>query len=559
MNLKLLYFLYQISSFPSRHRFLVAFLTVLGTIASIDFLCHHYLFSQQGLLGLTSVRQILPAPTTLLQIGFAPEIWLAVLALTLGTLIVVISIASQNIPRLIDLYMQDWISLFYVWFLVISAAHNVFGQFHHSDESIRFSSLILNIYCLLPLSLCLSFPYTFYILRCTQPNVVIRKVFQVHLEQIQFLTKKQTYDLLKVNSFVQEQQAILFKSLNQLDNILESVTLKEAKAQIIQDMGALVQEYVMIKPLINQHFFKVSSSVRSDISFKTMIGQFEIMEETATFYEQKCFRLMANTYAKLLEEQEFDLASLCGSEMNRIGFTALRLRDEKLLDVIIIRFNTMLRFALKHGVKHNEARNLYNLAFHYRNFIENLVRHGRISQSKRSFRYLRNYGTEIFKYGRTSPSMYFIVDVFAAEMKRILILAHEQSWPLEIQGELLNEMLQIDSPPDIEGNFDRAQVVNNGVRVLQIGLGLFYLREGVLGFVERIIADLLDDLEFLGERTFRRGIELTCDRLKKSSPTFWEDTDRGNLNLYYTPDREQVDTFRDLIYKQMESHKAFIG
>ncbi|MEB3338061.1 MAG: hypothetical protein VKJ46_11395 [Leptolyngbyaceae bacterium] len=496
-------------------------------------------------------------PSNMLDTGFQPETWLAILALTLGTLIVVISIASQNIPKLIDLYMQDWISLFYIWFLVISSAHNVFIQIHGEPETIRISSVILNLYVLLPVSLFLSFPYTFYILRCTQPSVVINKIFNNHLDQLNSLAHKRTYDFFKVNGFVEEKQAELFKSLNQLDNLLESISLKEAEARIIQSMGILVQEYVIIKPLINPQFFKVSTSVRSDISFKTMISQFDVMEETSTFYEQKCFRLLGNTYVKLLERQEFDLASLCGSEMNRIAFTALRLRDDQLLDIIIIRFNTMLRFALKHGVKNNEARHLYNLAFHYRNFIENLVKYGKIQHSKRSFRYLRLYGTEIFKYGRTSPSMYFIVDVFAAEMKRILILAYQQNWTLEIQGEFLNEMLQIDSPPDIEGDLDRAQVVNNGVRVLQIGLGLFYLRSGLISFVERIIADLLDDLEFLGEKTFRRGIELTCDRLKNSSPTFWEDTDRGNLNLYYTPDYDQIDAFQELIYKQMQTHRAF--
>ena len=61
---------------------------------------------------------------------------------------------------------------------------------------------------------------------------------------------------------------------------------------------------------------------------------------------------MGNIYIKLLEH-EFD--------------------DDELIEVLIIRLNTILRFAIKHGVKNNEARNLYNAAFHYGSFIERLV------------------------------------------------------------------------------------------------------------------------------------------------------------------------------------------
>jgi len=52
--------------------------------------------------------------------------------------------------------------------------------------------------------------------------------------------------------------------------------------------------------------------------------------------------------------------------------------------------------------------------------------------------------------------------------------------------------------------------------------------------------DVLDDLEVLGEATFSQVIEMTSNRLLFSGPTFWEDTDRGNLNIYYTSDQDQI-------------------
>ena len=32
-------------------------------------------------------------------------------------------------------------------------------------------------------------------------------------------------------------------------------------------------------------------------------------------------------------------------------------------------------------------------------------------------------------------------------------------------------------------------------------------------------------------------------RLEISGPKFWEDTDRGNLNIYYTPYKNQIKSF----------------
>ena len=45
---------------------------------------------------------------------------------------------------------------------------------------------------------------------------------------------------------------------------------------------------------------------------------------------------------------------------------------------------------------------------------------------------------------------------------------------------------------------------------------------------------------------------MTSNRLLFSGPTFWEDTDRGNLNIYYTSDQDQIDDFKKLLYNISE-------
>ena len=46
-----------------------------------------------------------------LDAGFAPIVWLVFFTIILGSLTIVITFAAQNVPKLIDLYMDHWPSL----------------------------------------------------------------------------------------------------------------------------------------------------------------------------------------------------------------------------------------------------------------------------------------------------------------------------------------------------------------------------------------------------------------------------------------------------------------
>ena len=89
-------------------------------------------------------------------------------------------------------------------------------------------------------------------------------------------------------------------ALNQLYDILEYVSFKELKADIIHQMSLTIHEYVRVKSHIGDEFFTVMPKVRTDISFKTMIGQYGDMEKTKTFMS-KSFSVCSETltYGKL--------------------------------------------------------------------------------------------------------------------------------------------------------------------------------------------------------------------------------------------------------------------
>ncbi len=478
-----------------------------------------------------------------LDIGFAPEVWLSVIGVTLGTLVIAISIAAQNIPKITELYMQDWCSLAYMWFLIFGGCHAVLTKSGVEAGASRISSVVLNLYGLLPIAILLAFPYVFYVLRAIQPTTVIERIYDHHLKQIRYLGRRRSRGSFQSPFYRNNYHRELLESLNQLENLLEYLSFKEPKLKIIQRLSQLLQIFIQIKPKVDPHFFEVGEAVHADVSFQTMIDQFPTLHHRATFYEQKVLRLFGNAYAQFLEEANFDLAALCGAELRRIGKVASSVEDASILDLVVVRFNTMMRFALKHGTNHNEARNLYNLIFHYRGFIEDLIRQGQQETAQNCFRYLRSYGNEAYALGERSPALYFIVDVFAAEMRSLLILVYEQNWPLEIQRQLLDELLQVDRPPQPDPFSAELKHLNSGVRTLQVSLTLFYLEGDLPAFADRIIEDLLDDCRVLGKPLFLQTMREIGDRLQSAQPTFWEDTDRGNTNLYYTPHIQYLDEF----------------
>ena len=338
--------------------------------------------------------------------------------------------------------------------------------------------------------------------------------------------------------------------------MLEYISFKEAQTEIIRSVGDTVRAYMTNKDSIDSKFYVATDTIRNNPTFRTYIDQqYKDLEERTTFYEVKSFKMMGNAYIRKMENGEYELASLIASEISSIGLLALKLNQESLITDINIRFNTFMRFAIKHAVRNNEPRNLYNLAFHYSALLKGYVDYEKTDLLKQSYFYFKFYSNEIYKQAANNPSLYFIVDVLTTELKKISIHISEKNWELELQEHLLKEILQLDNPPDYPKD-DLDQSVNNGVRVLQIGLALHYIKINNLDFAETIVSDVLDDLAYFDNQTYLNLMEGLYNRIRYSGPTFWEDTDRGNTNIYYSPDSDKIDDFKKILSKQMKDRLA---
>ena len=549
MNSNITIFFANTLNLINRNRSLASLLIVFFSILISDSLFHQ--LYPQVILFLEQFFDINKEAHEAVDLTFAPEIWGGVLATVLGTLIIVIAIAAESTPKLMDLFVRDWISLIFIWFLILASIHSTIIMYYFEPMD-RLSSVMLNTYIYLPLSSVLSLPYIFYILLYSKTDNVIRKLYSLNIADIKRLKKKPIQLTMNDSRVIEHYQHQLMSTIDQFDDLLEYISFKEAQTEIIRRVGDTVRVYMMNKDSYDPKFFTATDTIRNNPTFRTYVEhQYKDIEDRKTFYEVKSFKMMGNAYIRKMENGEYELASLIANEISSVGLLALELEQDNLITDINIRFNTFMRFAIKHAVRNNEPRNLYNLAFHYSTLLQGYVDTNKIDLLKMGYFYFKFYSNEIYKQAANNPSLYFIVDVLTTELKKISIIISEKNWDLELQEHLLKEILQLDNPPDYPKD-DLDQSVNNGVRVLQIGLALHYIKINNLDFAETIVADVLDDLAYFDNQTYLNLMEGLYNRIKFSGPTFWEDTDRGNTNIYYSPDSDKIDDFKKMLSKQMK-------
>ena len=527
----------------TRSRSLYAALIIFAGMGLADFLFRTYLFPvyTDFLLNIGANPD-----WTQLDVGFAPIVWLSFFAIVLGSLTIVITFAAQNVPKLIDLYMDHWPSLLFVWWSAACLVHALSIKVLAEGGIQIIPSLVFNFHVLLAVSLAIGFPFVFSILRSTKTSNVIENLLNGSYSTINILAAKGSDGKISAHEHAKIQYQ-LFEGLNQLIDLLVYVPFKEPKAQVIEGIGALLRHYVQLKPKIPDSFFMVDERIHDDISFRTMKSLMAEVEKTRTFYEQKSVRLIGNVYNVFLDTGEFDLSTLCVEQLSQVGKTAIACDDQELIDVITVRLNTHFRFALKHGQHHNEPRNLYNLVFHYGQFIGYLMEYQQVDRIKTCIGYFVFYGQQCFNVIQRAKSLAFILDVLAFEMQKLMLKIYQEKWDRELQEEMLQKFLVFDNFQDMDKNFAvQFFSQNHGIRLLHIGLALFYLNQKEDEFAEKIAKDTVQDMDLMGATLFNKTMTTIYARLQFSGPTFWEDTDRGNLNIYYTPYQDEISSFKKI-------------
>ena len=132
-----------------------------------------------------------------------------------------------------DLFVKDWLSLVYVWFLIIASLHAVLIMFYVEPLG-RVSSSVLNTYIYLFIGSIFTLPYIFYILLYSKTSNVVSTISSIIqgfiLKMKKPMIKSAMDDSIDV---VEEYQKEIMGSLDQLDDLLAFTEFKETQTDII--------------------------------------------------------------------------------------------------------------------------------------------------------------------------------------------------------------------------------------------------------------------------------------------------------------------------------------
>jgi hypothetical protein len=257
-------------------------------------------------------------------------------------------------------------------------------------------------------------------------------------------------------------------------------------------------------------------------------------------------RVLGNSYLLLIRDGHYDLASLCGSELFETGKAAAEIKDGEVVDSVILYFNTLLRYGINHGLKSKENRNVYNMIFQYSRLIHFFIESGDIDRTTGCIRFLAFYGNEIHKLTSSEPFLAFLVDAFVTELEKLLVAIYEHDFPREVQRSMIADFNEFNLKAK------ESMLNSDDGRVIQITLCLFYLSKNESEFLDLTVRSLLKGIEGQGHKGKLEMIAISCGRLEREEEEFWEDTDQGNMNIFYTPNKDRLSEFKTYLSSKVE-------
>jgi hypothetical protein len=315
-------------------------------------------------------------------------------------------------------------------------------------------------------------------------------------------------------------------------------------------MGKSVRIYLRLKRTYPEEFFALDDYIRNDISFRTLGEKYGQIEQDRTFYEQKVFKVFGTTYLLLLKDSHYELASLCGHELVETGKSAVRLDDQPVVNMVIVHFNTFLRYGINQGLKTREIRNVYNTIYHYSQLIHLFMERKEESRILQCCQYLAIYAREAAKLSLSEPLFIFMIEAIAWELKKFLVFLHENEFSRELQRIVMVSLTQL--RPAERRRTSGYRNEHNGVRLIQIALCLYYINRKEDEFNDALVTSIIADLKDLNIEDARAVISRDCSTLRDESEEFWEETDQGNRNIFFSPDKIQIPEFKAQVFSRMD-------
>jgi len=253
-----------------------------------------------------------------------------------------------------------------------------------------------------------------------------------------------------------------------------------------------------------------------------------------------------------LLDKNHELASNCCSKIVQIGKIALQMDDDILVGLISTRINTLFRLSINDGVNNRSSRIINNFIFQSCKLLDVIIRLKKEREIIRFYEFLLIYGNKLFAHSVEDINIGFSVSYLLYEGKHSIIKINEEGWDDSIQEKLINMMLKVDEPSEIESDILlRHKIKHDNSRIILLGLALYYCSEKKFDLADLIIDNSIEELGDISIDKKRKIFEETFIKLEQARMNFWEDTDRGTLNIYFSHETDLIAPLMEVIEERL--------
>lgn len=432
----------------------------------------------------------------------------ALLGIVITVVAIIVQLSSNRYSGVARMFVRDRTNQAVLAYYVVAAVSGVWLSVALQDGFVPRVSLLLGI-VFAALGMLLMLPYFAYVFWFLEPANLVARIRADATRSVEAAIRRP--DAAATEMGLRQSRALA--ALAELTDIANHSLADKDKMIASRAVDALKDfacDYVERKPELPESWFTIGQSLSQNPDFIAMdsesLGQ---LSKRRTWVEWQVLRQYLAVYA----EAGTSLGGvnyLIAIDTRYIGEAALRMGDDRLIELVFRYMNSYLRLTLNQ----RDVRTAYNVLNQYRLLAESMLRHGRDEFALDAVRHMGYYSHVSFDL-----TLNFVTETVAYDVSALCQAAHE--FDSVAQDAMLALFLKLDRPLRMKKQ-ERALL---GVRKAQAKLGAYYLTAGEQARARMVARDLCEEND---ERItiIRAELEQVADK------DFWEIIDRGHTFEY---------------------------
>jgi len=341
--------------------------------------------------------------------------------------------ANVYTPRLIELFLADWLNRVVLVFFVVANGAVLWNAFMVSADPTSARARALFSIGLTLLAVLVIAPYFLYVLRFLLPQTIVSRLGREVLRDYQSLAKAKPGAVQEAVTNVQYIGKVTLRSIQRHD--------RDVAAEGLRALEDLFKAYLEVKDQVPTP--ELSTPTRDALGLGPELAQ-DVVRKDAII-EVAILQELSLLLPIAIESGVGEVVSQIAALTRRCGVAVATRNDEQLEELITLYFNTFLRSALKT----RNAESFYKICYQYRRLATDLLILDAPLAERVTF-FLDYYGHQAVRMG-----LPFLINVVAYDLAALCEVAYKRDLPAK--GRFLEAFVALDR--DEPGILDMPGVV----------------------------------------------------------------------------------------------------